>query len=143
MGYLKSKVQRTYDVLNDGNIVLVDELYARDFFNRTTPSGVAPTRDGYKLSVIALRTAFPDIHYTIDDLIESDDKFVTRVTASGTMRGEFAGVPPTGKHATWTEIHILRFTDELVVEHWGLVDQLGMMIQLDVIPAPGRLPVEA
>jgi predicted ester cyclase len=140
MGDLKSKVQRTVDVLNDGNIGLIDELYGRTFFNRSTPSGVAPTRDGYKLSVMALRTAFPDLHYTLDDVIESGDKVVTRVTASGTMRGSIAGVPPTGKQATWTEMHIMRFADECVVEHWGLVDQLDMMVQLDVIAAPGRVP---
>ena len=71
-------------------------------------TGVAPTREGFKQCVSSPRTAFPDIHYTIDDTIEAGDKFVTRLTASGTMRGEFAGMPATGKHATWTEIHIMR-----------------------------------
>ena len=56
------------------------------------------------------------------------------------MRGEFAGMPATGKHATWSEIHIVRVADERVVEHWGLTQELGMMIQLGVIPAPGRTP---
>jgi len=140
MGDLKSKVQRTIDVVNNGNIGLIDELYGRNFFNRSTPSGVPPTREGYKRSVRALRTAFPDIHYTIDDVIEADDKVALRVTAVGTMRGQIAGVPPTGKQATWTEIHILRFADECVIERWGLADQLDMMVQLDVIPSPGLVP---
>jgi predicted ester cyclase len=140
MGDLKSKVQRTIEVFNDGNLGLIDELYAADYINRTTPPGVAPTRDGFKQWATALRTAFPDIHYTIDDSIEAGDKFVTRVTASGTMRGDFAGMPATSKHATWTEIHIVRVANERVVEHWGIVDQMGMLIQLGVIPAPGRVP---
>ena len=140
MGDLKTKVQRTIEVFNDGNVGLIDELYAADFINRTTPPDVAPTRDGCKQWVTALRTAFPDIHYTLDDSIEAGDKFVTRVTGSGTMRGDFAGMAATGKHATWAEIHIVRVANEHVVEHWGIVDQMGMLIQLGVIPAPGRVP---
>ncbi len=89
----------------------------------------------------SLRTAFPDLRYTIDDTIEAGDKWVTRLTGSGTMRGDFAGMPATGKHATWTEIHIVRSHDEQVVEHWGLVQELGMLVQLGVIPAPGRTPM--
>ena len=59
------------------------------------------------------------------------------------MRGEFAGMPATNKHATWTEIHIVRVTNEHSVEHWGLIQELGMMVQLGVIPAPGRTLVTA
>jgi steroid delta-isomerase-like uncharacterized protein len=141
MGDLKTKTQRTLEVFNQGNVGLIDELYALDFVNRTTPPGVAPTRDGFKQWVTALRVAFPDIHYTIDDSIEAGDKVVTRVTGSGTMRGDFAGMPATGKRATWSEIHIERVANERVVEHWGVVDQMGMLIQLGVIQAPGQVPV--
>jgi steroid delta-isomerase-like uncharacterized protein len=141
MGDLKSRTQRTLEVFNDGNVGLIDELYATDFVNRTTPHGVGPTRDAFKEWVKALRTAFPDIHYTLDDSIEAGDKIVTRVTGSGTMRGDFAGMPATGKRATWSEIHIERVANERVVEHWGVVDQMGMLIQLGVIQAPGQVPV--
>jgi predicted ester cyclase len=139
---LKTKFGRIpLEILNEGNFGLIDELYAPDYVNRTTPPGVAPTRDGFKQWALALRTAFPDIHYTVDDAIEAGDRIVHRVTASGTMRGDFAGMPATNQHATWSEIHILRVANERVVEHWGLVDQLGMMVQLGVIPAPGQVPV--
>ena len=139
---IKTKFERIpLEIVNQGKLQLVDELYAPEYVNRTTPPGVAPTRDGFKQWVTALRTAFPDIRYTIDDSIEAGDKVVTRVTGSGTMRGDFAGMPATGKHATWTEIHIVRVANERVVEHWGIVDQMGMMIQLGIIPAPGQVPV--
>jgi steroid delta-isomerase-like uncharacterized protein len=141
MADLKSKLQRTIEIFNEGNVGLIDELYASDFVNRTTPPGVAPTRDGFKQFARALRTAFPDLHYTIDDSIEAGDKFISRLTVSGTMRGDFAGMPATGKRATWTEIHIVRTANGQVVEHWGLTDQLGMMVQLGVIPAPGQVAV--
>ena len=139
---IKTKFERIpLEIVNQGKLQLVDELYAPEYVNRTTPPGVAPTRDGFKQWVTALRTAFPDIRYTIDDSIEAGDKVVTRVTGSGTMRGDFAGMPATGKHATWTEIHIVRVANERIVEHWGIVDQMGMMIQLGIIPAPGQVPV--
>jgi predicted ester cyclase len=93
--------------------------------------------------VTALRTAFPDIRYTVEDTIECGDKSVGRLTASGTMSGDFAGMPATGKHATWTEIHIARVANGQVVEHWGLVQELGMLVQLGVIPAPGQVLVAA
>ena len=141
MGDLKTKVQRTIEIFNDGNVGLIDEIYAPDFVNRTAQPGMAPTREGFKQWATAFRTAFPDIHYTIEDSIEAGDKFVSRLTATGTMRGDFAGMPATGKHATWTEIPIVRTANGQVVEHWGLVQELGMMVQLGVIPAPGRVAV--
>ena len=59
------------------------------------------------------------------------------MSASGTMKGEFAGMKPTGKSATWDEVHIVRMKDGKAVEHWA-VDQLGMLQQLGLAPAaPG------
>ena len=139
---LKTKLDRIpLEIYNQGRLQFIDELYAPEYVERMPQPGMAPTREGFKQFVTSLRTAFPDLHYTIDDTIEVGDKFVTRLTASGTMRGEFAGMPATGKRATWTEIHIVRVANEHVVEHWGLVQELGMMVQLGVIPAPGRTPV--
>ncbi len=141
---LKTKLDRIpLEILNQGKLQLVDELYAPEYIERLPQPGMAPTREGFKQFVTSLRTAFPDLHYTIDDSIEAGDRFVTRLTASGTMRGEFAGMPATGKRATWTEIHIMRITNEHVVEHWGLIQELGMLVQLGVIPTPGRTLVTA
>ena len=140
--YLQTKFDRIpLEILNQGKLELVDELFAPEFVERTPQPALAPTREGFKQFVKALRTAFPDIRYTIDDTIEAGDKLVHRVTATGTMRGEFAGMPATGKQATWTEIHISRVANDHIVEHWGLVQELGMLVQLGVIPAPGRVAV--
>jgi predicted ester cyclase len=141
---LKIKLDRIpLEILNQGKLELINELFAPEYIERSPQPGVAPTREGFKQFVTSLRTAFPDLRYTIDDSIEAGDRFVTRLTASGTMRGEFAGMPATGKHATWTEIHIVRVSNEHVVEHWGLIQELGMMVQLGVIEAPGRTLVTA
>ncbi len=131
------------EVLNNGQFGLLDQIVTTDFVNRTAQPGVPPTREGFKQSMTALKTAFPDLHYTIDDSIESGDRIVHRLTASGTMKADFMGMPATGKRATWTEIHIGRVANGRLAEHWGIVDQLGMLVQLGVVPAPGRVPVTA
>ena len=129
------------EVLNTGRFGVLDEILATNFVDHSPQPGVAPTREGLKESLSALKTAFPDVRYTIDDAIVCGDQIVHRVSASGTMTGDLMGIPATGKRASWTEIHIARGVDGRLTEHWGLVDQLGMLVQLGVVPAPGRTPV--
>lgn len=139
---MKTQLERIpLEVFNQGNFGLIDELIAPDFVEHSAQPGVPPTRDGFMQLAIALRSAFPDIHYTVEDAIEAGGKVVHRLAASGTMKGDFLGIPATGTRATWTEIHIGRVANGRLVEHWGLVDQLGMMVQLGIIPAPGQVPV--
>ena len=128
------------EVLNKGNFELLNELVAGDFVEHSAQPGVPPTREGFKQTLIGLKKAFPDLLYTIDDSIESGDRIVHRVTASGTMKGDFMGIPATGKRATWTEIHIGRVANGRLAEHWALFDQLGMLVQLGIVQAPGRVP---
>ena len=138
---MKRMVERIpLEVLNNGNFGLLDELVATDFVEHAPQPGMPPTREGLKQTLIALKTAFPDLHYTIDDSIESGDRIVHRLTASATMKADFMGIPATGKRATWTEIHIGRVANGRLAEHWGLVDQLDMLVQLGIVPAPGRVP---
>jgi steroid delta-isomerase-like uncharacterized protein len=93
---------------------------------------------GFKIFVSALRAAFPDFQYSVEDVIAEGDKVVVRLTARGTQKGEFAGMPASGKQATWSEIHIADLADGRIVEHWVVQDQLGMLQQLGFIPAqPG------
>ena len=131
------------EVLNTGNFGLIDELLAPEFVDHTPQPGVSPTREGLKTSAKALRVAFPDLRYSIDDSIAYGDKIVHRLTATGTMTGEFLGVAPTGKRATWTEIHIGRGVNGRMTEHWGLVDQLSLFVQLGIVPSPERVAVPA
>jgi predicted ester cyclase len=142
--YMKTNAERIpLEILSQGKLELIDELFAPEYVDRTPQPDVAPTREGFRQWVTGLRTAFPDLRYTLEDTVEAGDKYVSRVTASGTMTGDFAGMPATGKHATWNEIHIVRMADGQVIEHWGVVQELGMLIQLGVIPSPQRVPVAA
>ena len=139
---MKTQLERIpLEVFNQGNFGLIDELIAPDFVEHSVQPGVPPTREGFKQFAMAYRSAFPDLRDTVDDAIDGGDKIVYRLTVSGTMKGDFLGMPATGTRATWTEIHIGRITNGQLVEHWGLVDQLGMLVQLGIVPAPGQVPV--
>ena len=129
------------EVLNNGDFGLLDELLAPDFVDHNPQPGVAPTLEGIKSSMMALKSAFPDLRYSVDDAITCGDRIVHRLTASGTMSGTFMGIPATGKRATWSEIHIGRGFNGRLTEHWSIVDQLGMLVQLGVVAAPTRVPV--
>jgi predicted ester cyclase len=132
----KTLGRRIVDAINTGNMAKLDEALAPAYVDRNPFPGAASTRDGFKQSLTTFRVAFPDFHYTIEDEVAVGDRLVHRLTAKGTQKGEFQGVPATGKQATWSEIHIGRVVDGKVVEHWGLGDQMGMMQQLGLASAP-------
>jgi steroid delta-isomerase-like uncharacterized protein len=87
-----------------------------------------------------IRAAFPDGRTTIDDIIAEGDKVVVRATMKGTHKGEFMGIPATGKQVTISGIDVTRFVNGKSTEHWGQWDTLGMMQQVGVVPPPGQQP---
>ena len=97
-----------------------------------------PTIEGIKGYITMFRAAFPDLHYTLEDSIAEGDRVVQRATAHGTMKGDFMGMPASGRSATWSEIHITRYENGKAIEHWAVVDQLGMLAQLGFAQAPGQ-----
>jgi steroid delta-isomerase-like uncharacterized protein len=126
------------EVFNKGNLDAADEVMAPDYIEHAPiPPGLPPSLPGFKLFIPAFRAAFPDFQYTVDDVIAEGDKVVVRLTAHGTQKGEFAGLPASGREATWSEIHIVDMAEGKIVEHWVVQDQLGMMQQLGFIPVPG------
>ena len=134
----KANIRRFYDeVFNAGNIAVVDELVASNFVDHEEFPGLSGGRDGLKQFVTMMRTAFPDARMDVDDLIAEGDKVVARLTMSGTQRGEFAGIPASGKSMNVTTIDIIRFENGQAVEHWGATDSAKMMEQLGAMPAAG------
>jgi len=135
---MKASGRRFVDeVINRGKMGVIDELSAPDFKDHAAPPGVPAGVEGVKMFFTGFRAAFPDLKYVVEDEIAEGDMLVHRVTAHGTMKGDFQGMPATGKHAMWSEIHISRFKDGKLVEHWANVDQMGMLQQLGLAPAPG------
>lgn len=126
------------EVFNQGNLAVADQVMAPDYREHVTAPGIPNNLDGFKQFVTALRAAFPDFQYTIEDEIAEGDTVVERLTARGTQQGAFLGIPATGKQATWSEIHLARIVGGKMVEHWANLDQLGMLQQLGIIPVPGQ-----
>ncbi len=128
------------EVFVQGKLDVVDEVLAPGFTDHAPGlPGQPPGRERVKIFAAAVRQAFPDLEIRIDHAVAEGDLVVLHITASGTMQGEFAGMPPSGKHATWNAVHIDRISDGKVVEHWIVQDQLGMLQQLGFIPAPGAV----
>ncbi len=124
------------EVQSQGNLALVDELVAGDYVGHT-PLKEIHGPEGTKQFFSMLREAFPDMQVTVEDQIAEGDKVVTRWTCRGTHKGEFQGMPPTGKQMTMTGITIFRIADGKLVEGWTNPDLLGLMQQLGVVPVPG------
>ena len=134
----KIAIRRFYDeVFNAGTVGLVDELCAPDFVDHEEFPGLTADREGVKQFVTMMRIAFPDLRMEVHDLIAEGDRVAARITMSGTQRGEFMGLPASGKSFSVTTIDIVRLKDAKVVEHWGATDTAKMMEQLGVIPSSG------
>ena len=125
------------EVWNKGNLAVLDGLFDPNYVEHSPMPGQAPGIEGHKDMVTMARAAFPDMHSHIEDMIAEGDKVVIRMTAHGTHKGEFMGIPATGKGFNISEIHIVRIVNGKAVEHWSEADMLGFMQQLGVVSPPG------
>lgn len=122
------------ELFNEGKLELADELLHPDYVNHSPGTPDLPRgRDGVKLVVAALRRAFPDLRYTLDDVVVGDDAVAVRATMSGTHRGDLFGLAPTGRCVRVAVMQIERFRDGRIVAHHRITDDLGMMRQLGVV----------
>jgi steroid delta-isomerase-like uncharacterized protein len=123
------------EVIGRGNFALVDELVAPNYVGHSS-SPETNTREGHKQFLAALRRAFPDLELKVEDQIAEGDKVVTRWTAYGTHKSEFAGIPPTGRRVVMTGIDIDRVANGKLVECWTQSDDLSMLQQIGAVPTP-------
>jgi steroid delta-isomerase-like uncharacterized protein len=121
---------------NQGKASVAAEIISSDY-TRHDPSTpwVSGDREGVQQLMIALRSAFPDLHFTIEDQIVAEDTVVVRWRATGQHQGELLGIPATGKPITVTAISIYRLAGGKLSQEWTNWDSLGMMQQLGVVPA--------
>ena len=117
---------------NHGNYDALDVVY------HDHPPGSPSGPEGTKQFASMLRSAFPDLHITVDDIIAEGDKVVLRQTMRGTHQGELFGIAPTGKHVEISGIDIAHVADGKLAALWSNFGQLGMMQQLGLIPVPGE-----
>jgi steroid delta-isomerase-like uncharacterized protein len=126
----KSLARRFYQEVSAGNLDALDELLADDFVDHEEFPGIEPTKEGVRQYFALFRSAFPDLHMELHEVVAEDDLVCARVTMTGTHDGEFVGLAPTGRRVEVEGIDMVRVRDGRAVEHWGVTDAMTMMQQL-------------
>ncbi len=135
----KAIVRRLYEeVWNKRRVELVDELMSPSHAmhdNHLPDSGVGP--EAYKRNVARFVTSFPDLRFTVEDMVAENDRVAVGWTISGTHKGEFRGISPTDKKVSMEGITIHHIADGKIMDSYANADYLGLMQQLGVAPAFG------
>jgi steroid delta-isomerase-like uncharacterized protein len=132
----KTIVRRVWEeFFIQGNLDKADEFFAPDYVNHD-PAAPEDRHGPEELSqfLSMYHTAFPDMQFTIEDMIAEGDEIVVRWTVCGTHQGELMGIPPTNNRVTVTGMSIERVFGDKIVETWDNYDALGLMQQVGVIP---------
>jgi predicted ester cyclase len=124
---------------NQGDLGVTETLIAPDMVeHQNYGPGHAPGPEGVKAVIASLRRAFSDFRLTIDDVAVDRDTVWLRMTGSGTHDGPFMGRPPTGRAMRADVFDCLRVEGDRIVEHWGVPDRLGILLQLGLVQPPSR-----
>ncbi len=132
----KALARRFFDeVCNGRKPAVADELFApaHQYHDPSSP-GTPAGPEGMKQLTATYYTAFRDAHWTVEDMIATDDTVVTRFTGSGTQTAELNGIPPTGRKVSVQGIWVHRVRGGKIEESWNVWDTLGMLQQLGVAP---------
>ena len=134
----KALVRRYWEeFFNKRNLAVIDELIAPNYVSHDSGGSESLGREAARQVATSTFGGFPDFHATVKDQVAEGDKVVTRGFARMTQRGEFMGIPPTGKDVTFTWVAIDRIEGGKIVEAWSEGDGLGLLRQLGAIPTPG------
>lgn len=124
------------EVLNQGNIEASGRYFWDDMVEQVPLPGQGPGLEGLKNVLRGILTAFPDIHWKIEEQIAEGDKVVTRFEWTGTHRGTFLGVPATGRSVKVWGVVIDRLERGKIKDTRIIMDALGLMMQFGVFPPP-------
>lgn len=132
--YKRTARRMAEELWNSRKLNLAEELFTDDYQHHDPNSpnfGTGP--EAYKKLVGMYTRVFPDFHFRIDEMIAEGDTVVLRWTVTGTHKGEWRGIAPTGKRVTLTGTTVSRFSNEKIAEQWVSWDALGLMHQLGAI----------
>lgn len=125
-------------VINAGRLDLCDHYLAADridHMNYGLPAGMADGHEGFRRVVGGFREAFPDLHLDVQFVVADDDRIMFYISTSGTHRGPFMGMAPTGRTFKVDSVDVFRFNAEgKIAEHWGVFDAFGTLVQLGLVP---------
>ncbi len=127
----KKIIRRVFDeFVNAGDFSVVDEIYRTDMVDHQPLPGAPEGPEGVKYTIAGLRTGFPDVHVTIEDISAHADHVVIHNTWRGTHLGEFLGMEPTGRALEFRGVVVWRLTDGLIAERWGIGVESNMLSEL-------------
>ncbi|MDX6556353.1 MAG: hypothetical protein QOD86_2548 [Miltoncostaeaceae bacterium] len=129
--------ERVEALFNRGELDRVEEFVTEDFVNHEAWAGEDPGYEGFRLRLRRLREAIPDLRMEVHEALAEGDLVAYRATLSGTQTGPLQGIPPTGRRFSAQQMHFLRMRDGKASEHWACRDDLGMLMQLGIIPPMG------
>lgn len=133
----KALLRRIFEEgINQNKPSVFDELIASNFVIYDAPGGMQHGPEGFRQVVAMFRTAFPDAHVAFEAELADGDYVIHRGYFTGTHKGEFQGIPPTGKQIKVKTTDIWRVVNGKAVENWVQMDLLGLMQQLGVVPTP-------
>jgi steroid delta-isomerase-like uncharacterized protein len=133
----KKTVRRFYDeVMNAGNLNVIDELIADDYVEHEEFPGIPTNKDGVRQFIKLYRDAFPDLKAHVDDVLAENDKVVILTRLTGTHKGDFLGHKGTGRKFELPYAYVVRMKDGKAVEHWGYADNAKMFEQLQIELTP-------
>lgn len=124
-------------LMNQHDMAAMEEYLTPDFVDHNPPPNVEPGMAGVKQTMSQFLSAFPDMAVTVEEMIATDDKVVSRITLTGTHQGEFMGIAPTGNRIVYPGIDIVRIEGDKAAERWGYFDDVGLLQQLGVAPPIG------
>jgi steroid delta-isomerase-like uncharacterized protein len=134
----KALIRRWVELWNRQNVAAVDDMVDPSYVRHDPNIAEMRGADAEKQLITMALSAFPDLNFTIEDLIAEGDRVVGRYTMRGTHQGEWLGIPPTNTALTLSVMEIYRIADGKIAEQWVILDALGMLQQLGVIPVPGQ-----
>ena len=126
-------LERFYrDVMENGNLALIDEMATESYVDHEEGLPGQPAgKEGVKFFVTTMRSAFPDIKVKeIAPSMSAGNMEAGHVVLTGTHRGEFAGIPATGRSVEFDCTDIIRVEEGRVAEHWGTTDNMALMQQI-------------
>lgn len=136
MADYKALAQRWFtEVMNEGKLEVIDEICSQDFVDHDPLPGTSPDFAGLKDFVTQVRSAFPDLETTAEDILVEGDRLAVRSTIRGTHKGDFMGIPASGKKVEVSNYDFVRFENDQAAEHWGTIDSAALMEQIGATPA--------
>ena len=128
-------VHRVFDAINRKDLSAIDGAVTADFVDHGSPVALPPGPEGYR-QILTFVTQVLDVSYEILDEIVTEDRIVLRARGRGRGVASVHGRDAAGRPYTMDTVHIFRTDGDRLAEHWGVRDELSVLVQLGVVPSP-------